>query len=56
MPENLHKLFVISSPSGGGKSSLLIMLFEDTRSLNFKKSISDTTRQKREGDINGRDY
>ena len=24
--------------------------------MNFKKSISDTTRQKREGDINGRDY
>ena len=56
MPENLHKLFVISSPSGGGKTSLINKLFEDTRSLNFKKSISDTTRQKREGDINGRDY
>ena len=56
MPENLHKLFVISSPSGGGKTSLINKLFEDTRSMNFKKIISDTTRQKREGDINGRDY
>ena len=56
MPENLHKLFVISSPSGGGKTSLINKLFEDKRSMNFKKSISDTTRQKREGDINGRDY
>ena len=56
MPENLHKLFVISSPSGGGKTSLINKLFEDARSMNFKKSISDTTRQKREGDINGRDY
>ena len=56
MPENLHKLFVISSPSGGGKTSLINKLFEDTRSMNFKKSISDTTRQKREGDINGKDY
>ena len=56
MPENLHKLFVISSPSGGGKTSLINKLFEDSRSMNFKKSISDTTRQKREGDINGRDY
>ena len=56
MPENLHKLFVISSPSGGGKTSLINKLFEDTRSMNFKKWISDTTRQKREGDINGRDY
>ena len=56
MPENLHKLFVISSPSGGGKTSLINKLFEDSRSMNFKKSISDTTRQKREGDINGKDY
>ena len=56
MPENLHKLIVISSPSGGGKTSLINKLFEDTRSMNFKKSISDTTRQKREGDINGKDY
>ena len=56
MPENLHKLFVISSPSGGGKTSLINKLFEDSRSMNFKKSISDTTRQKREGDIDGKDY
>jgi len=56
MPENLHKLFVISSPSGGGKTSLINKLFEDSRSSNFKKSISDTSRQKREGDIEGKDY
>ncbi len=42
MPENLHKLFVISSPSGGGKTSLINKLFEDSRSANFEKSISDT--------------
>tara|TARA_X000000368_G_scaffold417271_1_gene413220 strand:- start:1004 stop:1627 length:624 start_codon:yes stop_codon:yes gene_type:complete len=56
MPENLHKLFVISSPSGGGKTSLINKLFEDSRSSNFEKSISDTSRQKREGDIEGKDY
>ena len=56
MPENLHKLFVISSPSGGGKTSLINKLFKDARSMNFKKSISDTTRQKREGDLDGKDY
>ena len=56
MPENLHKLFVISSPSGGGKTSLINKLFEDSRSSNFEKSISDTTRQKRQGDIEGKDY
>ena len=56
MPENLHKLFVISSPSGGGKTSLINKLFEDSRSANFEKSISDTSRQKREGDLEGKDY
>ena len=56
MPENLHKLFVISSPSGGGKTSLINKLFEDSRSANFGKSISDTSRQKRQGDLEGKDY
>lgn len=56
MPENLHKLFVISSPSGGGKTSLINKLFEDSRSANFEKSISDTSRQKRQGDLEGIDY
>ena len=56
MPENLYKLFVISSPSGGGKTSLINKLFEDSRSANFEKSISDTSRQKRQGDLEGKDY
>ena len=56
MPENLHKLFVISSPSGGGKTSLINKLFEDSRSANFEKSISHTSRQKRQGDLEGKDY
>ena len=56
MPENLHKLFVISSPSGGGKTSLINKLFEDSRSSNFEKSSSDTSREKRQGDLEGKDY
>ena len=56
MPENLHKLFVISSPSGGGKTSLINKVFEDSRSANFEKSISDTSRQKRQGDLEFKDY
>ena len=56
MPENLYKLFVISSPSGGGKTSLINKLFEDSRSASFEKSISDTSRQKRQGDLEGKDY
>ena len=56
MPENLHKLFVVSSPSGGGKTSLIAKIFEDPRSSNFQKSISDTSRKRRMGDIEGKDY
>jgi len=56
MPENLHKLFVVSSPSGGGKTSLIAKIFEDPRSSNFQKSISDTSRKRRTGDIEGKDY
>ena len=55
MPENLHKLFYFQS-FGGGKTSLINKLFEDSRSANFEKSISDTSRQKREGDLEGKDY
>ena len=31
-------------------------VFEDSRSANFEKSISDTSRQKRQGDLEGKDY
>ena len=49
-------IFVISSPSGGGKTSLIAKIFEDPRSSNFQKSISDTSRKRRMGDIEGKDY
>ena len=49
-------LFIISSPSGAGKTSitnnLIAMLGQD----NLKRSISLTTRPKRKGEINGCDY
>ncbi len=56
MPEILHKLFVISSPSGGGKTSLIKEVFKDSRSADFDIAISDTSRKKREGDKEGLDY
>ncbi len=46
-------LFVISAPSGGGKSTLLRML-EPER--DFVYSVSCTTRPPRAGEENGRDY
>ncbi len=56
MNKNLHNLFVVSSPSGGGKTSLLKAFFEDDRAKEIVMSISHTTRKKRPGDIEGKDY
>ena len=46
-------LFVVSAPSGGGKSTLLQML-EPER--DFVYSVSCTTRAPRPGEVHGRDY
>ena len=46
-------LFLISAPSGGGKSTLLKMLSEEP---DFSYSISCTTRTPRPGEEDGRDY
>jgi guanylate kinase len=48
------KLFVITAPSGAGKSSLINALLKDDPSL--KLSISYTTRAPRPGEKNGREY
>ena len=48
------KLFVITAPSGAGKSSLIKALLTDDPSL--KLSISYTTRAPRPGEQNGREY
>lgn len=56
-PKNKKLIFVISGPSGSGKTTLLKHLFK-TKELKNKlvKSISFTTRPKRRGERNGRDY
>jgi guanylate kinase len=48
------RLFVISGPSGSGKSSLISDVIKSMD--NFEKSISATTRPKRSGEIHGRNY
>ena len=48
------KLFVITAPSGAGKSSLIDALLKDDPTL--KLSISYTTRPPRQGEKNGREY
>ena len=47
-------LFIVSAPSGGGKTSLVKVLLEAEREV--KLSISYTTRPARSGEMNGRDY
>lgn len=51
---NYKSLIVISSPSGGGKSTIAKHLMSLYPSLDF--SISATTRKKREGEIDNKDY
>jgi guanylate kinase len=47
-------LFIISSPSGGGKTSLVRALLEAEPELRL--SVSYTTRAARPGEVDGRDY
>ena len=47
------KLFIVSGPSGSGKSTVT-KLVKDR--LNIPLSISATTRQPRDGEIDGKDY
>ena len=48
------KLFVITAPSGAGKTSLIDAVMDDDQTL--KLSISYTTRAPRKGEKNGVDY
>jgi len=49
------KCFVISGPSGSGKTALMNELVRNSKNI-FYDSVSDTTRQMRSGEVNGRDY
>ena len=47
-------LFIVSAPSGGGKTSLVKSLLEAEPDVRL--SVSHTTRGARPGEVNGRDY
>ena len=49
------KLIVIAAPSGSGKTTVVKNLISD-ESLNLGFSVSATSREKRENEINGKDY
>ncbi len=48
------KLIVVSAPSGCGKTTIVRAILE--RHPDFRFSVSATTRSKREGEADGRDY
>ena len=47
-------LFVVSSPSGGGKGTIIRHVLEDVGNLSY--SVSYTTRAPRQGEVDGREY
>ena len=49
-------LFIVSSPSGGGKTTLIRRLIADPPGAPLHFSVSHTTRPKRAGERNGREY
>lgn len=51
---NKPLLIVVSAPSGAGKTTLCNLLLNGFQHMT--RSISCTTRPKREGEVNGRDY
>lgn len=53
-PRRSGTLFLISAPSGAGKSSLVNALLQKMPDISL--SISTTTRSPRKGEVNGREY
>ena len=52
--KNKGLLVVLSGPSGCGKDTVLAEL--KNRNINLKQSISVTTREMRDGEVDGKDY
>lgn len=54
MNSGLGKIFVLSAPSGAGKTTIIKSILKNIPDLVF--SVSATTRQKRDGETEGVDY
>ncbi len=48
------KLFVVSAPSGAGKTTLCKLMLEEFSEISY--SVSHTTRSPRQGEVHGKDY
>ena len=49
-------LYIVSSPSGGGKTTLIRRLLANPPGAPLHFAVSHTTRRKRQGEENGREY
>lgn len=49
-------LFIVSSPSGGGKTTLIRRLLANPPGQPLRFSVSHTTRPRREGETDGKEY
>jgi guanylate kinase len=49
-------LFIVSSPSGGGKTTLIRRLLANPPGEPLRFSVSHTTRPRRDGEVDGREY
>jgi len=52
----LGTLYIVSAPSGAGKSSLISALIEQNPSDDLQVSVSHTTRNPRPGEVDGQHY
>lgn len=50
----MYSIFIVSGPSGSGKTTLVKKLLKSNTNSQF--SVSHTTRKKRKGEVEGRDY
>ena len=57
MPQSqLGTLYIVSAPSGAGKSSLITALLSEKRDWEAQVSVSHTTRKPRQGEVDGEHY
>ncbi len=49
-------LFIVSSPSGGGKTTLIRRLLANPPGQPLRFSVSHTTRPRRDGEVDGKEY
>lgn len=54
MAQNLGQLYIVSAPSGAGKTSLIAQVLQEV--TNLEVSVSLTTRAARPGEVNGINY